>query len=380
MAIFVLSDLHLDERANARLFKDERQGERLARLFEVLARTRDARLVLLGDTFDFTSMLPPDRGLERFADELAFPLEVMPCRGLPALLEAVERSNPNAFQALRHLTGAIPVSIAVGNHDWLLGEAGADAALEQAGLHVELIRDASFELAGRRVVLEHGHRFDPSNAHPHGAGEQLTRALYQAVIPYLRHHGARSQVRMDPDRLVALRPQERALELLERWLEPEVFRRLLSAFLRLLAANRELPRPLQSLVAHAPLSLVRSKLAATEQAWKNAAHTAVKALQHTRHTHQLETDADVVVLGHTHVLDWAVTDVRGRERLYVNLGTWTERAADGLSHTDTSLPLLALDDAHGLRVELRDLDWDGGVLELFAPDSTARQRPAELRT
>jgi UDP-2,3-diacylglucosamine pyrophosphatase LpxH len=378
MATFVLSDLHLDERANARLFKDERQGKRLASLFEELAAERNARLVLLGDTFDFTSMLPPERGLERFADALEFPLEVMPCRNLAALLEAVERSNPLAFEALRKVSRAIPVTVVVGNHDWQLGLPDAIDRLRGAGLQVELAGDLSFELAGSRVALEHGHRFDPSNAHPHGGGEVLTRALYQAVIPFLRHHGARSNVRMEPDRVVALRPQERALELLERWLDPTTFGRLLRAFLRLLAANRDLPRAAQSLIAHAPVSLVRSKLAATEQAWKHAAHTAVKALQRTRHTRQLETDADVVVLGHTHVLDWAVTDVRGRERLYVNLGTWTERAADGLSPTDTSLPLLVLDDLDGLHVELRDLDWDGGVLEVFSARRGASEKP-ELR-
>jgi UDP-2,3-diacylglucosamine pyrophosphatase LpxH len=61
---------------------------------------------------------------------------------------------------------------------------------------------------------------------------------------------------------------------------------------------------------------------------------------------------DVAVLGHTHVLDWAVE----RGRLYVNLGTWTERAFDASSPRDASLPLLHVDASHGhLRVSLSDL-------------------------
>jgi hypothetical protein len=52
----------------------------------------------------------------------------------------------------------------------------------------------------------------------------------------------------------------------------------------------------------------------------------------------------VLVLGHTHVLDWAVLEGRRRrpDRLYVNLGTWTQRAYDASSPPDTSLPVLRL--------------------------------------
>src|SRR6185437_6317165 len=103
------------------------------------------------------------------------------------------------------------------------------------------------KLGGRGVVLEHGHRYDGSNAHPGSEGEQLTRAIYQALIPFLRHHGARENVRMDVDRLVAVRPQERALMLIERWLDPRTFHRVMHAFLRLLAENRGVSGPVQVL-------------------------------------------------------------------------------------------------------------------------------------
>src|SRR5512138_382747 len=66
MTIYVASDLHLDEDDGSRLFHDERQGERLAALCRRATDER-AELVLLGDTFDLTSMTPPPRGLERFA-------------------------------------------------------------------------------------------------------------------------------------------------------------------------------------------------------------------------------------------------------------------------------------------------------------------------
>jgi hypothetical protein len=72
------------------------------------------------------------------------------------------------------------------------------------------------------------------------------------------------------------------------------------------------------------------------------------------------------VLGHTHVLDWAVEDGNTPdERLYVNLGTWTKRAFDAFSPPDTTLPVLELSERdQRLHAVLRDLQH-GGVLQEF---------------
>src|SRR5207244_4135266 len=75
MTVYVISDLHLDEQAEARLFSDERQGRELATLCERVARDEGAELILLGDCFDFTAMLPPPEGLERFFRKLDVPCE-----------------------------------------------------------------------------------------------------------------------------------------------------------------------------------------------------------------------------------------------------------------------------------------------------------------
>jgi len=365
MPLFALSDLHLDDRHRATLFDDARQGRHLAALFETLARVPDAELVLLGDTFDFTSMQPPLRGLEHFCDALELPLEVQPARDVTAMLEAIAKANPIAFEALRTVAQRVPTTFVVGNHDWQLGNPEARTALASVGVPSGIAKRVLRQLGGRGVLLEHGHRFDASNAHPLADGEQLTRALYQAVIPFLRHHGARENVRMDVDRLVAVRPQERALMLMERWLDSHTFHRLMHAFLRLLAENRGMSRPAQVLAERLPVKLMRSALESAEEVWRKAADHVLNDLAR-RHPRELHAEADVVVLGHTHVLDWAVSDVRGRDKLYVNLGTWTERAVDAMSAADTTLPLLMLDGARDLfAAELIDLDEDGGKLETF---------------
>jgi hypothetical protein len=71
-------------------------------------------------------------------------------------------------------------------------------------------------------------------------------------------------------------------------------------------------------------------------------------------------EPDVLVLGHTHVLDWAVLSGRRkrRDRLYVNLGTWSERCYDVSSPPDASLPALRIDERGGrLGVSL----WDAAT-------------------
>jgi len=352
VALYVVSDLHLDERAEARLFSDERQGRQLSSLCERVARDDGSELIVLGDAFDFTAMQPPPKGLGKFFRELDVPREEPRRRALPELLAAVRESNPVALESLARLTESAPVTFVPGNHDYQLGEPGAGDALASAGIRARLERSAVRRLAGRTIVLQHGHELDEGNDKPGGSGEVLTAALHHAVIPFLRHRGPPPHVRFDPDRLVALRPEEAVVSVLQRWLDEKAFRRFFRAFLRLLAENGFLPRPLSWLAGMVSAERVRSAVAEQDRLWEHTGRHAIEVLKGKRHLPHGAPQPDVAVLGHTHVLDWAVE----RGRLYVNLGTWTERAFDANSPRDASLPLLHVEASNGrLRVSLSDL-------------------------
>lgn len=353
MTIYVISDLHLDEGPEARLFADERQGRELSSLCERIARDEGAELVLLGDSFDFTSMEPPRKGLERFFRELDVPVQPPPRRALPQLLEAVRRHNPVGFEALAKLSRERQVTVVPGNHDHHLAGPGASEALAAAGLRVALERTCARQLGGSRVVLQHGHEFDDGNRDPGGSGETMTNVLHQAVIPFLRHRPPPANVRSDPDRLVALRPEEAVVSVLQRWLEEKTFRRFFRAFLRLLAENRYLPRPASWLAGFVSPDRVRRAVAHQDRLWERAGQAAIAVLEGRRTLPHGGPAPDALVLGHTHVLDWAVAG----SGLYVNLGTWTERAFDANSPRDASLPVLKLDAPGGkLRASLTDRD------------------------
>src|SRR4051794_22217239 len=132
--LYVISDLHLDERGPPQMFSDERQGRALKALCERIARDEGAELILLGDTFDLTSMLPPKHGLERFFRKLDVPREPPPRRPLPELLKAIRESNPVTFDALATLGKRARITIVPGNHDhWIDGGTpfGFDAGVEK---------------------------------------------------------------------------------------------------------------------------------------------------------------------------------------------------------------------------------------------------------
>src|SRR5213595_2846407 len=133
MTVYVISDLHLDEHGEARLFDDQRQGRQLAALCERIARDEGAELILLGDSFDFTAMTPPRRGLERFFRRLKVPQDAPRRRALSELTAAVRESNPVAFEALAQLSKRARVTVVPGNHDHQLGEPGAAEMLASAG-------------------------------------------------------------------------------------------------------------------------------------------------------------------------------------------------------------------------------------------------------
>src|SRR4051794_40511128 len=99
MALYALSDLHLDEEDGSRLFRDARQGVRLEAFLRQLREEPGAELVLLGDIFDFTSMLPPEKGLEEFGRALGFTPDPR-ARTPEELARAIAKGNPRAIAAL----------------------------------------------------------------------------------------------------------------------------------------------------------------------------------------------------------------------------------------------------------------------------------------
>jgi UDP-2,3-diacylglucosamine pyrophosphatase LpxH len=349
VTIYIVSDLHLDEDDGSRLFQDDVQGKPLAALCRRVA-DEEAELVLLGDTFDLTSMIPPARGLARFAKAMDVRLRTAPPRDLPALLSAIRRSNPRGMEALAIAAERGHVTLVPGNHDHHLAERRAVEALPAAGLSRARIEISPVRrLASRTVVLQHGHAYDPSNARPGSEGEILTGVMHQAVIPYLLAHGARPHVRMETNRLVALRPEESVIPVLQRWLAPRPFRRLFLALVRLLADNGAIAPPLAWIRRALTADVVRRRVREEEALWQRSGRTAIKALEGKRRLAHGAPRPDVLVLGHTHVLDWAVLDAKRHrpERLYVNLGTWSERCYDAASPPDGSLPALRLADEGG---------------------------------
>ena len=305
MALYVLSDLHLDEGGESHLFRDERQGAALASLCERVAR-EDAELVLLGDTFELTGMTPPERGLDQFFRKLHVEVGPRPRRPVAALVSAAARANPRAIDALARVSKRCRVTIVPGNHDHHFLTAEGAAALASVGLRFEVVPSVERTIAGRTAVLQHGHEHDPGNAQPSGSGEVMTQALHQAVIPFLRAHGAQRNVRMDPDRVVALRPEEAVISVLERWLDPKTFRHFFRAFLRLLAVNRKLPAPAAWLAGFISVDRVRKAVERQDRLWEQTGFAALYALQGERKLPYGAPRPDVLVFGHTHVLDWAV--------------------------------------------------------------------------
>src|SRR5437762_1909424 len=217
------------------------------------------------------------------------------------------------------------------------------------------------------VVLQHGHLWDPSCATPTGGGETMTAILHHAVIPFLRHLAPRSNVLINPDRVIALRPEERVVPVLERWLKPGVFERFIDAFLELLVENGALARPLAWVTTP---SLLRWRLKDDDDLWERAGASAMAVLEGAKSLPGKPPPPDVLVLGHTHVMDWAVQDGRpGVQRLYVNLGTWSARATDAAGPMDAAMPLLRIEaDSRQLRAELFDCARRWRPLQRFEVD------------
>ena len=365
MALFVVSDLHLGESTLASMFRDPEQGLRFADLCAGIARNPENELVLLGDIFDLTAAHPPHKGLTAFGLALDVPIEDKQPRPLPAIMRAIRENNPVALEALEALSLAARVTLVPGNHDRHLAGEGGREALDAAGLSkVQIEPQAVRRVMDKVVVLQHGHLWDPSCATPTGGGETMTAILHHAVIPFLRHLAPRSNVLINPDRVIALRPEERVVPVLERWLKPGVFERFIDAFLELLVENGYLSRAAAWL---ATPGLIRSRLKNDDDLWERAGRTALDALEGSRPLPGKPPPPDVLVLGHTHVMDWGVAEGRpGVQRLYVNLGTWSAVASDAAGPMDATMPLLRIEaDQRQLRAHLLDVTGNWRTLQRF---------------
>ncbi|MFL5412018.1 MAG: metallophosphoesterase [Myxococcales bacterium] len=369
MPLYAVSDLHLGDSSLARMFHDQSQGLRFAELCTNVARHDDGELILLGDIFDLTAAVPPARGVEGFYRALDVPYEARTAPALARTCAAIREHNPIALDALEALSQEAKVTFVPGNHDrHLLGVDGR-AALDAAGLSQVAIEPMVTRKLGERViVLQHGHEWDPSNATPTGGGEVMTGILHHAVVPFLRHLAPRTNVEIDADRIIALRPEERVVPVLERWLKPGMFERFVDAFVQILVENGYMSRTVS---LFATPGRIRERLKDDDNLWERAGHVALEALEGRLSIPGRPPPPDVLVLGHTHVLDWAVQEGRpGVQRLYVNVGTWSARASDAAGPLDAMLPVFRIGIEMGRRLvaTMRDLGGQGRLLQRFEVD------------
>jgi UDP-2,3-diacylglucosamine pyrophosphatase LpxH len=366
VTLFAISDLHLGASGLASIFDDQTQGWKLADLCSHVARASDPELILLGDVFDVTAAVPPPRGLAQFARTLDVPIEERPPPSLAQTCASIRENNPIAFDALEALAGECKLTLVPGNHDrHLLGPDGP-AAMEAMGLGSVAIEPMAVrEIGGRIAVLQHGHLWDPSNATPTGGGEVMTAIIHHAVVPFLRHLAPRTNVSIDPERAIALRPEERVVPVLERWLKPGMFERFTDAFVEILVENGYLSRAVSWL---ATAERIRGRLRSDDDLWERSGRSALAALEGRTAIPGKPPPPDVLVLGHTHVIDWAVQEGRpGVQRLYVNLGTWGSRASDAAGPMEATLPVLRMEMQGRSRLvaTLRDVQSQGRLLQRF---------------
>jgi UDP-2,3-diacylglucosamine pyrophosphatase LpxH len=356
--LWVLSDLHLSDDSVSPMFDEDRQGVALERLCERVEAEK-GELILLGDVFDLTAMTPPPRGLPAFGRKMGLAMGEAPERPPEVLSAAARRRHPRTIAAIANLARSRAVTVVPGNHDHPLAGPEGRRVLDAAGLErVAIEQTVRRTLADRLVVLQHGHEYDEENAKPNGNGEMLTRVLHHAVVPMLERLPLQPNVRVDPARIVALRPEERMVPILQRWLGRERFPKFCDAFVDLLVDVGALRRVEAWLATPERL---REKLDDADDLWERIGGFARSVMRGEQRLAFEKSRPDVLVLGHTHVPDWIAED----GRLYVNLGSWTARALDAVGPLDDMLPVLRLaDDARGLRGSLDELET-GDSLQTF---------------
>lgn len=366
MALWVMSDFHLADASTVAMFDEGMQGKRMAALCERIAGEGEGELVLLGDIVDLTAMQPPPRGVAKFGKKMGIDLHDAPERDPVAMCAATRLRHAATLAAIAGLPERVRVTLVPGNHDHHFGVATGRAALDAAGLErVEIACEVVREIAERRVLLQHGHELDDANAKAGGEGEMLTRVMHHALVPMLERIVPPPNVRFAPVRLAALRPEERMVPVLRRWLGEHRFETFADALTDLLVDVGALSRVE---AWFATPERLRKRLDDADDLWERVGADARATLEGSKVLSAAAPQPDVLVLGHTHVPDWVAGDVdqaAERQRLYVNLGSWTSSARDALSPFDDTLPVLRIDaPARGLRATLEEL-VSGRVMESF---------------
>ena len=361
--VWAVSDFHLADDTVAPMFHEDRQGRRVVELCERIRAEGDGELVLLGDFVDLTAMTPPPRGLEKFGARVGVALDAPPIRPPQELCAACRPRHEGTLRALAELSRVAPVTLVPGNHDHPFASAEGRACLDALGLErVRIETGVERRMADRTVVLQHGHELDPDNAEPGGAGEMLTRVLHHAIVPMLRQLPARANVSIDPRRVVALRPEERVVPVMRRWLTEDRFAAFVDALLDLMVDIGALSRVEAWLTTPERL---RERLDDADDLWERIGAFAHGVLAGRKPPPRPASRPDVFVLGHTHVPDWSLDDDRDRQRIYLNLGSWTDRATDAVGPFDDTLPMVRIsEETRGLRVTLEELE-SARTLETF---------------
>ncbi len=347
---YALSDLHLHDDDQRFLFTGRKQT-----VFEVLAAeilAENGEMVLAGDVFDLTGIQPPGAGLATFLDSV-LPLTLQRDASLERYarqrpvgerLAAIADRFPGVFSALAPLAAKGRLHIIPGNHDCELRDPEARTTLARllACSEDQLGLESAYSPPGTNVLVGHGNGFDPSNLTDHtcaNPGAAITSALYCAVVPALRLLDIPPGI---VSALTAVRPEEKIVDALATHLGAAA-QPFLNHFVRLLDANGYFDGILEKLEVWAGQALGLITLDAVRNALRDdtdvsdRARAGAEALRR-KHAAAGQT-VDLVVLGHTHVVDLAPG--------YVNLGTWID-AVKGfsdaeLASADRRLPVLRID-------------------------------------
>ncbi len=343
MLVYALSDLHLQAPVAGHLFTHEKE--------DVFVRVAEeafgvgATLLLAGDVFDFTGMTPPLYGVAEFFAKVA-PHVTVPAAPIDveSQMAALVAEFPRFFRALRQLNNAKCLWFVTGNHDYAIGEAGGRAALATAlGVSSREVQIASsFRFADVFFAL-HGNEYDKSNStngRASSPGAIITAVLYHAMVPALRALGLDSTV---TSAVPCVRPEEKY----RCWARGISWGRegakVLAAFVELLRVNgyfAGLENAEMWLATHVLSGLITPNKvrAALADDTRLAIHMRTQAsLILAGHDPKVPgTPPSIVVMGHTHELDWTTS--------YVNLGTWIDHVEGlqppQLARVDSSLPVL----------------------------------------
>lgn len=343
MLVYALSDLHLQAPVADHLFTHQKEDVFVRVAEEALGA--GATLLLAGDVFDFTGMTPPRQGLREFFAKVA-PDAVAPAAVLDVAsqMRALVAEFPRFFRALRQLNDARRLWLITGNHDRVIGEPAGRAALANAlgASPADVSVASSFRFADVFFAL-HGNEYDKSNSSDSGAsspGSIITSVLYHAMVPALRALGLAANVAAA---VPCVRPEENIVVGLEGYFGAHRAQELLIAFVELLRVNgyfAGFENAEMWLATHVLSGLVTPNK--VRAALADDTHLALRMRTQASLILAGQDPAvpgpapSIVVMGHTHELDWTTN--------YVNLGTWIDHV-DGLqpaelTRVDASLPVL----------------------------------------